>query len=1173
MFRDDGGTGAVSPVRSVTSIAIGTTGTLVYYDHWENGFAANILTSTAAIWGDSNLANGCPPKLNNTPNPCLVAADDSLQVGDVIVLDNPVVVAGNPGSYTRNPLNVFYDGRDKLLTTFPATVSRAMWPTGSGSLQAGGVEMFPTALWGTSYVSPMQEDAATPGVSTGLFEDVRWFVIAGAGGAVIDVDANGDGDVSDANDLNDFTMAEGAKRVVNGIQRRGTLTVVSGNPVQVDVLYADTGDTYEMRWSALIPRPSWSNDYYSAVGTNPTGGTGCTMVWLYNPGTSRPITVNYQYGSGASGTINVNANANATSPTIPLNSGARFFTNNSANVFLPFSVTDCTSEGQIMDWDTPLFPVSQLTPDLLVGWAPGCTDESHLGVCRDADGSPNLANSRSRSVVWITPLANTTIYLDTNGSGITCPGGAGAEQTVNATALVSYRFDNDPTSPNNVRDEFATVAYNANGPNNSQNWATSWTETGDGGAANNGAIRINGGYLELRNSGTEAGYSIQRSHNLTGQAFARFSFQIQSTTADMGEDRVVTEVSPNGGTTWYLLDTFDGPTTLNTKVFNISPYISNNTTIRFRFVDSLETGDVWQIDNVNIQYTPDGDYDMTGSLFRTCDGTQLAATYGQLADRTESGDNEALDLGTVIVPYVRLIDTSLDKQVSDDTPDVGATVTFSLVVSNASGVNTATNVDVTDVVPAGYSYAPGSITGGSSRNDTSPAGTGLTWTINSLAPGATTTLTYQAVVLGNAGSYDNYAEIIDADQADIDSDPGDGSTDEDDDDVVTVTPNAAIGDFAWLDLNGNGIQDPGETGLQNVVVRLYTSSGSLVGTQTTSASGAYRFSGVLPGSYYLVFGLPGGYSFSPRDRGGNDALDSDPDTLSGQTATFSVTYGTSDATRDAGYIPATSAVGDYVWLDENGDGSQDAGEAGIPNVQLTLSGTDAFGNPVSLTTRTDATGHYAFGVPAGSYTISLTPATLPAGLAANPTYDYDGTGSPHSASVGVAAGQEMMLADFGYNWVSPVDSTNPSSGATGAIGDHLWVDTDGDGLQDFGKSGLGGIPIQLFGDPDGNGAYDSLLSTTSTNNSGYYVFDSLAPGAYVVVVNDGTSPTGYTQTGDPDQPGVPCAACDNRTTTPVILGPGDVFVNADFGYLPIQWTHDWGYHLPGFEWLGGVQPG
>ena len=26
--------------------------------------------------------------------------------------------------------------------------------------------------------------------------------------------------------------------------------------------------------------------------------------------------------------------------------------------------------------------------------------------------------------------------------------------------------------------------------------------------------------------------------------------------------------------------------------------------------------------------------------------------------------------------------------------------------------------------------------------------------------------------------------------------------------------------------------------------------------------------------------------------------------------------------------------------------------------------------------------------------------------------------------------------------------------------------------------------------------------------------------------------------------------CDNKTTTPIVLAPGDVYVNADFGYKP-----------------------
>ncbi len=47
-----------------------------------------------------------------------------------------------------------------------------------------------------------------------------------------------------------------------------------------------------------------------------------------------------------------------------------------------------------------------------------------------------------------------------------------------------------------------------------------------------------------------------------------------------------------------------------------------------------------------------------------------------------------------------------------------------------------------------------------------------------------------------------------------------------------------------------------------------------------------------------------------------------------------------------------------------------------------------------------------------------------------------------------------------------------------------------------------------------------------------------------------TPPGGYTWTGDPDHFAASGGVNDNKTTTPILLGPGDVFLNADFGYQP-----------------------
>lgn len=50
-----------------------------------------------------------------------------------------------------------------------------------------------------------------------------------------------------------------------------------------------------------------------------------------------------------------------------------------------------------------------------------------------------------------------------------------------------------------------------------------------------------------------------------------------------------------------------------------------------------------------------------------------------------------------------------------------------------------------------------------------------------------------------------------------------------------------IGNRVWIDTNANGIQDPGESPVQGITVRLYNASNTLVGTAITNASGEYYF--------------------------------------------------------------------------------------------------------------------------------------------------------------------------------------------------------------------------------------------------------------------------------------------------------------------------------------------
>jgi len=129
-------------------------------------------------------------------------------------------------------------------------------------------------------------------------------------------------------------------------------------------------------------------------------------------------------------------------------------------------------------------------------------------------------------------------------------------------------------------------------------------------------------------------------------------------------------------------------------------------------------------------------YSLTGI---TCDGSDTDGSDGLVLAAAENvtcnflNDDQGVDLDLV-------------KTVNDTSPNIGDVLVFNLQVSN-SGPDTATNFTITDVVPAGFSYVPASISGGSSNNDTSPAGTGLLWTVASLASGAVVNLSFQATVL------------------------------------------------------------------------------------------------------------------------------------------------------------------------------------------------------------------------------------------------------------------------------------------------------------------------------------------------------------------------------------------------------------------------------------------
>lgn len=239
---------------------------------------------------------------------------------------------------------------------------------------------------------------------------------------------------------------------------------------------------------------------------------------------------------------------------------------------------------------------------------------------------------------------------------------------------------------------------------------------------------------------------------------------------------------------------------------------------------------------------------------------------------------------------------------------------------------------------------------------------------------------------------------------------------------ITSTAVAFIGDYVWEDLNANGIQEAGETGIAGVTVNLYDSGGNFVKTTTTDPSGLYSFTNLIPGDYYVEFVKPNGYSFGPQDRGDN-ALDSDANLDTGQTEVTTLSAGENDLTWDAGlYQPAS--IGDFVWLDSDRDGVQEpeVGEIGIEDVTVRLYDSD--GNEVDSTT-TDENGFYEFvGLMPDSYHLEF---VKPSGYYFSPqdqggddTKDSDANSATGQTEVtSLTSGEDDLTWDVGLYLMTP----------------------------------------------------------------------------------------------------------------------------------------------------------
>jgi SdrD B-like domain/Secretion system C-terminal sorting domain len=406
---------------------------------------------------------------------------------------------------------------------------------------------------------------------------------------------------------------------------------------------------------------------------------------------------------------------------------------------------------------------------------------------------------------------------------------------------------------------------------------------------------------------------------------------------------------------------------------------------------------------------------------------------------------------------------------------------------------------------------------------------------------------------------------------------------------------ASIGNRVWYD-NGrnttggitagnanNGVQDAGELGVNNVRVELLDGAGNPVnapGTATayivrTNGLGEYLFTGLPAGQYQVRFSqIPSGFTSSTANTAnqGQSGDDTDADAnfagtsvLATTTATspvYTLQVGEDNPTVDMGIVPAagTNSLGNFVWYDVDNDGKQAgaATEPGVPGVTVTLytNGTDGLpgtADDVAVsTTTTDGNGAYQFvGLADGNYNVGFT--NLPSGFNFT-TKDAATTTAADGSDANQASGRTGTVAlDPTSASAAAVNNPDVDGGIVStraALGNQVWLDTNGDGILNNGEKGVSGVLVTLYG-ADGT----TVISSTITDADGKYFFANLNAGTYVVGFSNipaNLSFTTQTTPGNTDNQVNNNSDANPTTgkTATVVLSAGETDLTVDAGLRP-----------------------
>ena len=202
----------------------------------------------------------------------------------------------------------------------------------------------------------------------------------------------------------------------------------------------------------------------------------------------------------------------------------------------------------------------------------------------------------------------------------------------------------------------------------------------------------------------------------------------------------------------------------------------------------------------------------------------------------------------------------------------------------------------------------------------------------------------------------------------------------------------------FVDLNGNGLQDPTEAGLSGVSIEM--SSDSLTSSTTTSDSGVYKFSNVPAGEYNVTQSGLSGY-------------------VNHDSNTKQVTMVANGSASATFALLSARTISGMAFNDLNGNGTQDGAEPAFSGATIEL--LDSSRNVVDTTT-TLANGNYQFsGLADGQYTVKV---TVPTGLSPTTSGEVSATISNSRSAVAIFGLGQVPTAVSEPSLINAESSTN-----------------------------------------------------------------------------------------------------------------------------------------------------